>query len=325
MDLPKLIGTATPECQSFIDEWYNDSDYVVVKTSGSTGTPKEIKLYKDDMLASARRSCRFFGIDSTSTLAIPLSINYIAGKMAILRAICSGAKIWIESPSSSPLLNYNAGNQIDLTSLVPSQLQKFIGSQCYKKTKQILVGGAPMSSEQEQEILEKGINCYISYGMTETCSHVALRRAGENFYHTLPGITIDTDQRRCLIINNALIEQPQIITNDIVSVVDNTTFQWLGRFDNVINSGGIKFFPEKLEQKISHLMGGHRFYITSRRSKIWGEEIILVVEGSYNLNFVEYISTKMRSILDRYEFPKEIIFEESFELTLSGKIKRKRF
>lgn len=305
----------------FLQEWNNDNDYIIAHTSGSTGKPKEIKLQKSDMMNSASATCQFFGINEKSTLVLPLSPNYIAGKMMIVRTIVSQATLWIEHPDNNPL-KQDYGT-IDLLPIVPSQLEWLLSeNNKYKAIRNLIVGGGAIPHSLEQKLIASGINAYATYGMTETCSHVALRHIGDNIYFALPDITFDIDLRNCLIINAPKFSFKRITTNDIVELIDDTHFIWKGRFDNVINTGGIKVFPEEIEKKLSEFISVP-FFITSQKSEKWGEEIIMYIETPNQ--DVSEIKKIVRKILDKYSIPKKIIPIPQFNRTESGKIIRKDY
>ncbi len=306
---PERLATA------FLDEWRNDKDYVIAHTSGSTGTPKEIHLLKSDMLLSAKSTCRIFGITDRSRLVLPLSTDYIAGKMMVVRSIVSGAELIVERPSSHPLTeNYG---KVDLTAIVPSQIDGLLKSQ--SDIRQVIVGGGQIPADSEQRLIDSLIDAYATYGMTETCSHVALRKMSEERFTAINGITFTLDHRGCLTINASEFSFKKLTTNDIAMLHDSRHFTWIGRADNVINSGGVKLHPEIIERRLSAIIP-YPFYITGRRSERWGEEAVLYVESTdIDKNI---IIEKARSVLDRYSVPKEVICVPEFQRTYSGKIKR---
>lgn len=317
----KRIFNADSLTIDFLNEWFDDSLYITAHTSGSTGSPKAIKLLKSDMLLSAKATCEFFNITSDSNLVLPLSPNYIAGKMMIVRAIYAGAKLWIESPSNKPLIQDYG--MIDLLPIVPSQ-SEWLTSGCkyIKNIRNLIIGGGVLSKKQVTDINNLKINAYATYGMTETCSHIALRHISSEIYQTLPNFTISIDNRNCLIIKSNEMSFKELATNDIVNLIDNNHFKWLGRYDNVINSGGIKIFPELIEEKL-HGIIPYPFYITSEQDDKWGEIVVLCIE-SEPIN-TEYILDTIKKTLDKYQVPKKIIFIPQFSRTESGKIKRTKF
>lgn len=318
--LARLIEDPAGLADSFIHEWLSPEPYVTAHTSGSTGEPKEIRLLKSDMLTSADATCRFFGIDSGSRLLLPLSPSYIAGKMMIVRAITSGARLFIEPPSSSPMTT--GYGPLDLVPVVPSQLDGLLSSRHIGNVRNILAGGAPLSAAEEERLTRSGIKAWASYGMTETCSHVALRDiTGKDGYFTmLPGIHATTDDRGCLVINAPQFSFRRLVTNDIIELIDDKRFRWIGRHDNVIISGGIKLHPEQIEAQLTGLIEAP-FYITGRKSEKWGEEAVLYIE-SKSID-TSSLMENIRQRIDRYSVPKEIIVVPRFERTASGKIKRR--
>ena len=319
MDYPNIRGHLSDSLNQFLEQWDNNSDYIIAHTSGSTGTPKEIKLLKTDMLASAKATCQYFRIGEGSCLVNPLSVDYIAGKMMVVRALVSGANLWNEKPSSLPLNNWTISNYIDLLPVVPAQIPYLLESGKLKCVKNLIIGGAKLSNDLEQSLIQQNINAYCTYGMTETCSHVALRTIGQKHYKSLPGYKFSVDDRKCLIIESDTMSFRRLVTNDIVELCNDECFEWLGRIDNVVNSGGIKLFPEMIESKIESLFQGRNFYISSRESERWGNELILIVEGCEEIkNLHESLSER----LSKYEIPKQVIYKENLEKTSSGKIKR---
>lgn len=315
------IHNADATAIAFIEEWYNNLPYIVAYTSGSTGKPKEIHLLKTDMIESAKATCKQFNITNKSTLGLPLSANYIAGKMMIVRAIVSEATLWIEKPSNQPLSQEY--QNIDLLAIVPSQVDWLIQNNYASKIKNLLIGGGQLSQNRADALIDLGYNTYVSYGMTETCSHIALRHISTQTYKTLPNITISKDHRNCLIINAPKFSFQQITTNDIVEIINNNSFRWLGRFDNVINTGGIKVSPEEIEQKISPFIP-NPFYLIGEQDNKWGEIIVLYIETSEPID-QDLLNLKMKQVLHKYYLPKKIKCVASFQRTESGKIKRISF
>lgn len=307
--------------EAFIMEWESEDDYIVAHTSGSTGTPKRIMLRKDDMAASAKATCRFFGINGASLLYLPLSLDYIAGKMMAVRAIVSGARLQVVPPSIDPLPEQPAG-RIALLPIVPSQAGALLQSEYLHMVDNVIVGGAPLDVATESRLAGCSAKIYATYGMTETCSHVALRNvsAGEKHFTAIPGVSFGTDARGCLTIDSEIFSFGRLVTNDVVDLIDPTRFVWLGRADNVINSGGVKCHPEEIEAGLSAAVGDRAFYITCRPSVRWGEELVMVVEGEgFDAQaFYEAAS----SLVGRRQLPKAVMWTQQFERTSSGKIKR---
>ena len=315
------IHNADATALAFIEEWCNNLPYITAYTSGSTGKPKEIHLLKIDMIESAKATCKYFNITNKSTLVLPLSASYIAGKMMIVRAIVSGATLWIEKASNKPISNEYTN--IDLIAIVPSQVDWLIQNNYACKIKNLLIGGGQLSQIRSDALINLGYNAYASYGMTETCSHIALRHISSQIYKTLPNITISKDSRNCAIINAPKFSFKHITTNDIVEIIDDNTFKWIGRFDNIINTGGIKVSPEEIEQKIAQFIS-EPFYVIGEQDEKWGEVIVLYIETNKSFN-QDLLQNKLKQVLHKYFVPKKIKCVASFHRTESGKIKRINF
>lgn len=309
------IKNVTPEAENFITEFTDSRDYVEVHTSGSTGVPKQIRLLKADMIRSAEASCRFFGITSASRLVCPLSASYIAGKMMIVRAAAGGAELFMETPSNNPVtMDYGT---IDLLPVVPSQLVSLLAdSDKCAKIRQVIVGGGAVPEVMKTALKNAPFEVFATYGMTETASHVALSdlKTGNGVFQALPGISFDVDDDYCLKINAEGFSFSGIQTNDVVKLLDDKHFVWVGRRDNVIITGGVKVHVEEIERKISHLIPGD-FYVIGVPDNFWGQKVVLYSTVSVDL-------ASLRPYLTKFEMPKEIRIAENFAYTPTGKIKR---
>ncbi len=311
----------------FLMDWLSPHDSLIVRTSGSTGTPKNISLSKQAMVNSALVTGAYFGLKEKDTALLCLSASHIAAKMMLVRAMVLGLSLDHITPSSAPLSGLL--KSYDLCSMVPLQLEKSLKN--ISKIKLLLVGGAPVSEELRTKVQNISTRIYETYGMTETCSHIAVRPLNlpiskedkriSNSFHTLPEITISQDSRNCLQIHAPALGVDSISTNDIVKLVSETEFEWVGRWDNVVNSGGVKLIPEQIEKKLSPVIEG-RFMVTGIPDKELGEKLVLIVEGKVN-------KTSMRTAIEglttlgKLEKPKEIYAFENFLCSESGKILRK--
>ncbi|MBO5721107.1 MAG: AMP-binding protein [Bacteroidales bacterium] len=324
--LAELREVVTPEFAKFVTDWFDGSKYMTAQTSGSTGVPKTIQLLKADMQASAQMTNRFFNINSTSTFLLSLSPNYIAGKMMIVRWLESGAKMIEQVPSSNPLSQPLKSN-ITLSAMVPSQvvniLKETISLTQLSKIENMIIGGAPLDGVTEKRIVETSLNAYATYGMTETLSHVALRKIGaEDSYSALPGVTFSTDDRGCLKINVPHLSIKEVVTNDMVDLLSSTHFIWRGRFDNVINSGGVKIFPEEIEKLIAPYIK-ERFYVIGAPDTLWGEICTLIIEDEeWSEEKQSLLLETLKQQLPKHKSPKQIKFIPKFAETYSGKVKR---
>ena len=331
--LEEVRKYASSSTAAFIEEYYNDLPYVVAHTSGSTGKPKEIHLLKSDMRASALLTCEQFALNQDSLLYLNLSPYYIAGKMMSVRALELNAKLIEEEPSNTPLAHYDGIERISLGAFVPSQVKYLINNpEKLILFDNIIIGGGKLPRRLERWLAEQGIRAFSTYGMTETCSHVALAPMGSlpQPFTALGNITFSTDHRGCLVIHAPHFSVKEIVTNDIIELISPTEFLWCGRIDNVINTGGIKVFPEEIEPVIGEVITNVRFFVTSQPSDKWGEELVLALEyttmedgarkeGDIRPDFIE----KLRLKLPSHAIPRRYIAVNKFRETSTGKIIRK--
>lgn len=309
----------------FILDWMDNSGTMQITTSGTTGSPKALSLKKEMMLQSARKTLDFFDLKEGDTALLCLSPQYIAGKMMIVRAFVGGLNLIIQEPSSDPWKDIT--DDIDFIPVVPLQLQKLLNKpEKQKQIKTILVGGAPIDYKLERKLQNIAPVVFHSYGMTETITHVALRRVnGEepsDFYRALDGVNFSVDEEQRLIVDVDFLDRP-VQTSDVVNLLDEKRFIWHGRADSVINTGGIKVFPEEVEKKLSKLIY-RRFFIAGISDEKLGEKIVLIIEGSpMEESCLDALKNRIALAVEKYEAPKEIFFYDDFPETGTGKIKRK--
>lgn len=328
-DIRNCNYTGEPlELTKFRKEWFSDYSYIEARTSGSTGTPKKIFLLKENMRKSARRTMQFFGLGRKSYLYSCVSPEFIGGKMMAVRGWLYGSLLEFERPSSTPLAGkrFEHDEYIDLISVVPTQLRNLLEQdKVLQHIRNILVGGAPLSEDIREIIVEKGINVWESYGMTETCSHIALRKVDRERkpFTVLPGVEICTNKQGCLIIN---VDGVEVITNDIVELKPKGGFIVLGRSDNAIISGGKKLHPENIERRVAgwlkkvHGIETDDMAITSVPDDKWGEKCVLAIsEFREEPNLTRL---KEAGIIERWECPKEVVVVKEIPLTQNGKVNR---
>ncbi len=320
--------------QEFELQWNDPEDYVICHTSGSTGRPKEIRLSKDFMRASARRTADFFALDEKSRLHTCLDFCYIASKMMTVRAEVAGCRLTSEVPSSEPLQDIAADERIDLVSVVPAQMGGVLDAAVrYEGIRNFLIGGSSIPPLLRRRIALSGYKAWESYGMTETASHIALRpveESGREPFHTLPGITVSVSAEGCLQI---LLpgEDDVITTTDLAEVISSTEFRLLGRADNCIISGGIKIIPEDLESMLGPFIA-FDYCISSLPDEKWGERPVLVVAKGGNSLPESFLRKAIAVRLNQFrkslslgpKAPKEIILLEEFPLTSTGKLDRNK-
>lgn len=296
----------------FLLEWLNNESFVFVQTSGSTGKPKQIVLQKNAMIASAKATGLFFNLQPRNTTLLCLSADYIAGKMMLVRAITLGLHLDVTEPISNPL----ADKKYDFVAMVPIQVANSLNQLHLVET--LLIGGTKVSYQLAESIMKTNCKVFESYGMTETISHIAIKQIGAKEFTILPNVTISVDDRNCLVIEALELSSDKIITNDIVEILNERQFILKGRIDNVINSGGVKIFPEEVEEKLAKYISTS-FFIASLPDEKFGEKVILVLEG----NPFE-IDKAIFSELSKYQIPKQIVFIDKFVETETNKINRKK-
>jgi len=313
------------ELYLFLNEWFSNSDFVVAQTSGSTGEPKPIELPKSVMQKSAERTIEYFGLQKNDKLLLSLSCRYIAGKMMVVRAIVGQMNLISVDPATD--FDFLEQERFDFGALVPNQVFKLLeqpsGIEKLQNIRNLLIGGSGISSAMEAQISPLSSRVVITYGMTETASHIAIRELSGNrksdFYHCLPGISVSLSENDCLQIHLPESDEP-LQTNDLAELQSDTSFRILGRADSVIISGGIKYSPEALEKKLEPIIST-RFVISSVPDKKLGEKLVLVIEGNPQNTVV--LEQKINDLLTAFERPKVICFLECFPTTVSGKIRRK--
>lgn len=309
----------------FLMDWLNKDDYIIVKTSGSTGQPKKIKLKKQAMVNSAIATGDFFGLQPGDKALHCLPSHYIAGKMMFVRAIVLGLEIDFVEPSAKPIFNYN--KHYDFCAMVPLQLKHTI--EYVNNIKAIIVGGSMVTKSLLKKIKSAPSAFYETYGMTETVTHVAIRRLqskasdGESYFNALPNVQFTTDDRSCLIIDAPKLVREPLVTNDIVDLHSKTSFKLLGRYDNVINSGGVKLFPEQIEEKLQSVIN-ERYILAGEDDTDLGEKLVLIVENSKESTDHILKNIKESKTLDKFEIPKKIYIIDKFSETATGKIQRKK-
>ncbi|MBU2996107.1 AMP-binding protein [Cellulophaga baltica] len=308
---------------NFLLSWSNDSPVLEVNTSGSTGVPKTIILEKQYMVNSAIATGEFFNLKPTDTALLCLPCNFIAGKMMLVRAMILGLQLDYVPSSSEPLKD--VVKAYDFGAMIPLQLENSLVE--INQIKKLIVGGAKMSDNLISQIQGLKTMVYETYGMTETITHIAIKKANHKTYkienfRALPNVRFSVDGRGCLVIDAENISDEKVVTNDLVNLLSDKEFEWLGRFDSVINSGGIKLFPEKIESKLSSLIH-ENFFVAGIPDAKLGQKLVLLVEG--NIDAVKTLeSIKLLKSLGKFEIPKEIFTLDSFVWTDNGKIQRSK-
>ena len=298
------------------------------KTSGSTGLPKLIHITRAQMVISAELTVSALNLSSNDIALVCVDTAYIAGKMMLVRAFEYQMNILIIEPSSNPLAHVNT--PFHFAAMVPMQIENTLNSTTSKEKlahcKAILIGGAPVNIKLSKQLEKLQTPIYATYGMTETVSHIALQKLSspsENYFTTVGDVTISTNNNDQLIINGAITNNKELITNDRVRLLSPNTFIWMGRSDNVVNSGGVKFQLEDVENSIALLFNDlniyNNFFAAKIKDEYLGDKIALYIEIENRLlppNFKDVLKHRMA----KHQFPREIILAKKFITTGSGKI-----
>lgn len=325
-ELPEFAQVAFTFCR----DWLAGQETFTQQTSGSTGAPKLQVLSRAQMEASASATGAFFETTTRSHLLCCLNPAFIAGKMMLVRALVWDCPITLVEPSANPLLNLEV--QFSFVALVPLQVDAILAEEKSRLLLQaiphVLIGGAALPHKTQQGLVQQGIRAWQSFGMTETVSHIALAPigAGELLYQALPGVSIGVNEQDCLWIHSPMSGSDKIQTNDRIELRSKNTFVWLGRNDFVVNSGGIKLFPEQLERKLAPLLEeicpGCNYFLFGEKDNRLGEQLVLYVEGTSEETKRIALEVGIGQILGKYEVPKKIYFKPAFTYTPSGKINR---
>lgn len=311
------------EMGDFLLHWLDHNDHITATTSGSTGRVKPILLKKQNMVNSAIATGNYFGLEPGDKALLCLPVRYIAGKMMLIRAIILGLELEIVPPTTQLYIDPEIA--YDFSAMLPIQLMNIIDD--VSNFKRIIIGGAPVPLSLLESIQSIKTPIYETYGMTETITHVAIKKLNcfknqeqkdNSHFELLPEVSIEQDDRGCLIIDAPHLSEERIITNDLVTLHSPTQFEWIGRIDNVINSGGLKLFPEQIERKIS-LYLKKPFFITATPDEKLGQAVSLIIEGES-----EQLDKDIYKDLSKHEIPKKVFTVPNFVTTKSGKLQRQK-
>ncbi len=312
----------------FLEEWNNPSPYVHVQTSGSTGTPKPMLVEKQRMLNSARITCDFLGLREGDTALLCMSLDYIAGKMMVVRSIERGLKLTTVAPSGHPLSTPHS--PLDFAAMVPMQVYNSLQvpeeKERLMQIRHLIIGGGAIDDALAAALRTFPNHVWSTYGMTETLSHIALRRLNgpeaSEWYTPFPSVKVSLNEDHCLVIDAPLVCPSRLVTNDIAELssgsVPSMKFRILGRKDNVICSGGIKIQIETVEHQLRpHLQAP--FLITKRPDAKFGEAVVLLTEGA-----VPEAKEVCLRILPKYHQPRVYLHVDQIPLTATGKPARQQ-
>jgi o-succinylbenzoate---CoA ligase len=357
--------------KNFLTAWRSGQTEFVLHTSGSTGQPKAITLTRAQMQASATLTGKTFGLLPGNRALVCLNTDYVAGTMMLVRGEVLGLDLVIVEPVSNPLTGFSADEPFDFAAFVPLQLQTILADldpatglpaklPILNRVKAILIGGAATSPALEQALQVIAAPVFATYGMTETVSHIAIRRLNGpdavDYFTALSGVELAVDERGCLNIRAAATNFNLVQTNDVVEFLDAPTdglpgettpgptarkFRLLGRADSVINSGGVKIQPEAVERVIQQTLAGlgtsplPRFFVAGLPDERLGQRVTMFIEqlsmnnhqsSMSNNDFEQLLTANWSLVIELvgpYAVPKEVIFVPKFIETPTGKIDRK--
>jgi len=309
----------------FLLDWMDDRDYIVQFSSGTTGKKKEFRLPKPSMRASSKITCKLLGLQRRNSALLCLPVDYIAGKMMIVRSWICGLDLRLTNPGGTPELSKY--EKINFSAMVPLQVYNLLNQgEVLNKIQTLIIGGGEIRSELENRLKDYPTRIYATYGMAETCSHVALRKVnGQNssaLFTAIPGVKLDSDDENRLMINADFLPE-SVQTNDLVEFASPNSFRWLGRFDNLINSGGIKIIPEELEEKIAKILGLECALIGIPDVKL-GKKLVLVLEANEGHLSPNMVLEKLKTELNKHFVPKAIFQVKELPRNKSFKINRKK-
>jgi o-succinylbenzoate---CoA ligase len=318
------------EVAAFLKEWYSRDNFIEVRTSGSTGTPKIIRLKKEFVSESAERTLNYFQLHSGDRVLHCLPLKFIAGRLMVVRALTGRLNLYLAEPETD--FSFLQKEKFRFAAMVPHQVKKILDSEPYagkwmKNIEILLLGGSAVPHAVEMQLQNVSTACYSGYGMTETATHIALRKLNGNpadeFYHCLGNVHVGLSENGCLQVFMRGITKQPLQTTDLAELRNDKTFRILGRSDHIIISGGIKFSPGQLEKKLENRIK-ESFLFSSLPHESLGEQLVLVVEGKESREAVARVLDICRSRLEKFEQPRQIIFVSDIPKTGSGKPDRLR-
>lgn len=308
-------------------DWTEGKEYFIFNTSGSTGKPKEIKINRDKILISIKNTKEFLKLDENMNSLLCISTDYVGGFMMLIRSLEIGMNIHIIKPISNPFDIIDKNTKFDFSAFVPLQITEIIKEKkinLLNNINKIIIGGSSINYSTEKELEKLNNEIYSAYGMTETISHIALRKIGNEYFNTLGDIKVKKDNRNCLIINGNITDYNDLITNDIAEIINGNKFIIKGRIDNIINSGSYKIFVENLEKIIEEyfykINYSSNFFIGKLNDEKFGETCNLFIEDIENNELSDSLLSYLKGKVNKYEIPKNIFFINKFEYTDSSKI-----
>lgn len=330
-DISRLVAEGAGNCPPalwdlylFLNEWFDASPIITVHTSGSTGVPKELVVRKDRMMQSARLTCEFLNLQAGDTALLCMNLRYIGAMMMVVRSLVAGLNLVVRPASGHPLSDVEV--PLKFAAMVPLQVYNTLRVPVERKrlehTDILIIGGGAVDDSLEAELKTIPIAAYSTYGMTETLSHIALRRlngeAASKCYYPFPSVELSLSAENTLIVKAPLICDDVLQTNDIACLCSDGGFTIAGRKDNVINSGGIKIQAEEMENRLQPFIPVP-FAVTAVPDPCLGQALTLLIAGKPDIKELE---NKLQAVLETYYRPKHIFITELIPQTENGKIDR---
>jgi O-succinylbenzoic acid--CoA ligase len=317
-----------------VRQWRTGTQEFGLRTSGSTGQPQLITLKRRQLAASAARTGDYFDLGPGDRALVCLNCDFIGGKMMVVRGLERNMHLTIVEPHADPFEEVPTEAEFDFAAFVPLQMRAVLAAgraARLNKMRAILIGGAGVEPSLLADIQQLTVPVYLTYGMTETASHMALRRLNgpeaSTYYRVLPGLHLGQDKRGCLTVRGDVTDDQLIVTNDRINLLDKHTFDWLGRVDFVINSGGVKVQAEKVELvldvALAELGESRRAFVAGRPDERLGQAVTAYVEGApLPATAEQALLNLLAERLDKYEIPKTVCYIPAFQTTASGKLDR---
>ncbi|GGM92797.1 O-succinylbenzoic acid--CoA ligase [Dyadobacter beijingensis] len=321
------------QAYDFMEKWLTGQAEFVLHTSGSTGMPKPITVTRRQLAASAAMTGKALSLGRGTRALVCLNVGYIAGLMMLVRGMELEWELTVTEPTSNPLAALDH-TDFDFVAMVPMQLEAILENPATKgqvtQLGKILLGGAPVNASLADRVRHLDVPVYQSYGMTETVSHVALKALNgddtSDLYQVLPGIALGTDERGCLFVSGAVTNEQRVQTNDLVEI-SGQSFQWIGRADNVINSGGVKIVLDQLDQRLALILKEmqvpNAFFSWWLPDEKLGQKLVLIIENELAEQTLADLAAEIRSRVSTYENPKHIYFAKTFAKTATDKIDKR--
>lgn len=330
-DISRLVAEGVENCPPalwdlylFLEKWFDASPVITVHTSGSTGTPKELVVRKDRMMQSARLTCEFLNLQAGDTALLCMNLRYIGAMMVVVRSLVAGLNLIVRPASGHPLSDIE--EPLRFAAMVPLQVYNTLRvpeeKERLEQTDILIIGGGAVDDSLEAEMSALPTAVYSTYGMTETLSHIALRRlngeTASKHYYPFPSVELSLSAESTLVIKAPLICGEVLQTNDIACIYPDGSFTIAGRKDNVINSGGIKIQAEEMEKRLRPFIPVP-FVVTSVPDPRLGQALTLLIAGQVDVRELE---SKLQTVLDAYHRPRHIFMTESIPQTENGKTDR---